>query len=212
MLNALLVRLIRKYKCQSVIQVPYTVSISVPGDKLHQRPSSRRGCTTGTHEGKLCPTPAQGSALLDMPNCFYSKAVLKNLPCSELLNTSFIYCVLKRYRTELTMPRFSIREVNINSTHFFQILLCSTTRNNSLSPSCTVEARKQQGLQKENLNASQSSSCRLLLALVSNYKEIIHYPSYFYSISNWALKYQKLLLACHAQEKRNKEEIIERQK
>jgi len=51
-----------------------------------------------------------------------------------------------------------------------------------------------------------------LLALVSNYKEIIHYPSYFYSISNWALKYQKLLLACHAQEKGNKEEIIERQK
>lgn len=51
-----------------------------------------------------------------------------------------------------------------------------------------------------------------LLALVSNYKEIIHYPSYFYNISNWALKYQKLLLACHAQEKWNKEEIIERQK
>lgn len=146
MFNVLLMSIIKKYKCRRVVWVPCKRSISNFGNEWYQLSKSRRGCTARTCKWKLSKTSKMLCTTWNahVGQHFHSTAVLKKLPCSELLNTSFIYCPLQGYRTELTLPRFSIQEVNITQ-HISSKSHCTLeykTRNNSLPASCTVEAKK----------------------------------------------------------------------
>lgn len=88
MFNALLMPIIKKYKCQWVVWMLYKINISICGDKLYQLSKSRRGCRAETCTRKLWPKPAQCS---EMPIEERSFILQQDWNTSHAVNCSIIH-------------------------------------------------------------------------------------------------------------------------